>query len=354
MEKKNKISFIICVNDEMYFEECLFYINRLRVPEGFEIDVFAVREAASIYQAYNQAMESSDAKYKVYMHQDVSLIDKDILMHFLEFFEAHSKAGMAGVLGGQGIPADRRFYRAWDVGNVAGCGEDRAFHNELIKEEKKVFAVDGMFLMTQYDVPWREDILEGWDFYDFSQSLEFLYRGYEVWVPAQPEYMCIHDCGYLNFMAYDESQKKFLQSYQNVFPDYTGQNEVYPALYRERFLLMMELKQQCKILMFEEDRQILEDVLRQAWDERFFDTEFAVLKNILEILKEEEKQRIEEPHGFLHGCHTFEQAYQKYLKIKFYLRRQRYAPEDTGICPIVSEAAKHIIGKHVMLEGEKI
>ena len=35
------------------------------------MEVFPVRQATSIYQGYNQAMEQSGAKYKIYMHQDV-------------------------------------------------------------------------------------------------------------------------------------------------------------------------------------------------------------------------------------------------------------------------------------------
>ena len=95
----NSIAFIICVNDETYFEECLFYINRLRLPDGYEAEVYPVRQAESIFQGYNMAMQQSEAQYKVYMHQDVFLIDKDIIRYFLNLFEQQPKAGIAGVLG---------------------------------------------------------------------------------------------------------------------------------------------------------------------------------------------------------------------------------------------------------------
>ena len=73
---ENKIAFMICVNNESYYEECLFYLNRISVPEGFRIEVFAITEAESIFEAYNPAIRQSDAKYKIYMHQDGFLIDK--------------------------------------------------------------------------------------------------------------------------------------------------------------------------------------------------------------------------------------------------------------------------------------
>lgn len=70
-DRKDTIAFIICVNNELYFEECKYYIERLKVPAGYDIDVIGIWEADSMCAAYNLGMRSSDAKYKVYMHQDV-------------------------------------------------------------------------------------------------------------------------------------------------------------------------------------------------------------------------------------------------------------------------------------------
>ena len=75
------ITFIICVNNEMYYEECTYYINRLVLPKGYDIDMIAIREADSMCAAYNAGMQSSDAKYKIYMHQDVMIRE----VHFLEY-----------------------------------------------------------------------------------------------------------------------------------------------------------------------------------------------------------------------------------------------------------------------------
>ena len=71
---EKEIAFIICVNDENEFKEALNYIDALNVPEGYHTDVIAVREAPSMAAGYNAAMQSSNAKYKIYIHQDVFLI----------------------------------------------------------------------------------------------------------------------------------------------------------------------------------------------------------------------------------------------------------------------------------------
>lgn len=41
----------------------------------------------------------------------------------------------------------------------------------------KVSAIDGLFMATQYDIKWREDLLDGFHFYDVSQCFEFAQQG---------------------------------------------------------------------------------------------------------------------------------------------------------------------------------
>lgn len=344
------IAFIICVNDETYFEECLFYINRLRLPDGYVAEVYPVRQAQSIFQGYNMAMQQSQAQYKVYMHQDVFLIDKDMIRYFLKLFEEQPKAGIAGVLGTNRYSNERSFFRSWNLGNVLGCSEEKAFHNNLSEEPALAAALDGMFLMTSKDLPWREDVLSGWDFYDISQSLEFGRNRRQLWVLAGKKPWCIHDCGYLNLTGYDEAQEAFLEIYRKDLPDYAKRAPVYPQRYREKHALMMELKEQWKPLLFMGKLQEVRAAVPKVWDERFIDTELAIFRNILEILQKEERAGIPKEEGFLYDCGSFGQAQKKYLKTKFYIRRKKYAADDVGLCPSVSAAAMRVIRKHTMMQ----
>lgn len=345
-----RIAFIICVNDEKSYEECVFYINRLWVPDGYEVEIFAIREAESIYRAYNYAMQQSDAKYKIYMHQDVLLIKQNILLQLVDMFKKNQKIGMIGLLGGTNLPENRRFYRSWDAGNVLGCNDKKAFWNALGEDATRVWAVDGMFMMTQYDIPWREDVLDGWDFYDFSQSIEFAENGYEVWVPKQQEPWSIHDCGFLTLNAYDERQCKFLNVYQGKLPDYAKEPEVYPAEYRDRYALMMELKEQMKQLLFLGREDDVRTTLEQIWDERFVDTEFVILKNILEILQAE--RQAGEKELFLDKVASFEEAYARYRSIKYWLWRQKYIGGSLQLGGLmeVPKSAIEVISEHSILQ----
>lgn len=178
----HKIAFILCVNDEQEFNEALGYIEALNVLEGYQTDVIAVRDAPSMAAGYDAAMKESDAKYKIYLHQDVFLIYKDLLKELLAVFQSDESIGMAGVLGCRVMPQNAHAVSRWDTGRTLCNGFSNyinGYQDENGHGVVDVMAIDGMFMATQYDIPWREDLFDGWDFYDISQSCEFTRGGAE-------------------------------------------------------------------------------------------------------------------------------------------------------------------------------
>ena len=111
-----KIAFIICVNNEKYMDECRYYIQMLDIPEGYETDIIEVREAESMTSGYQAAMESTDAKFKIYMHQDICLINRKMLYGMLEIFK-DPLIGIIGTLGGQLYP-DGDVHLYWNRGST--------------------------------------------------------------------------------------------------------------------------------------------------------------------------------------------------------------------------------------------
>ena len=109
----------------------------------------------------------------------------------------------------------------WNVGNVNAYSGSKVYINELYQREDIVYipvwAIDGMLMVTQRDVPWREDVFDKWDFYDVSQSIEMLRAGYKVVVPYQKENWTYHDCGPSNLKNYDGERAKVIQTYPDVF-----------------------------------------------------------------------------------------------------------------------------------------
>ena len=221
-----KICFISAVNNEIEYEECIFYINNLNIPQDYEIEIISIRNAKSLTSAYNQAMKQSDAKYKVYLHQDVFIINKNFISDMLDIFK-DEKIGMIGMIGAEKIPTNA----IWRESKKR-CGKvyDNSINGKLktldvgeIKEKHKyVEAIDGLIMITQYDIEWRDDIFDGWHFYDISQSAEFLRKKYNIVVPKQDIPWTIHDCGIVDISEgtkYDYYREKFLDEYsKDIFP----------------------------------------------------------------------------------------------------------------------------------------
>ncbi len=214
----NKICFIICYNDDLFLSECSAYIQALRVPHGFSTDILSVEGAPSMTAGYQYAMLHSNAKYKVYLHQDVFIVNPDFLIRMLEIFQADSKIGMLGPVGTTHLPESGIM---WE--NDCRCGACRAGH--IIEESATYFpqpvhapwqeveALDGLLLATQYDINWREDIFRGWDFYDISQSAEFRLAGYKVVVPHQDTPWVIHDEAITTTTSYGYWRDIYLKEY---------------------------------------------------------------------------------------------------------------------------------------------
>lgn len=213
MDEK-KICFITCVNQEQYYRECLQYIQHLLVPEGYQTEILAVYDASSMAAGYNEAMKSSDAKYKVYLHQDVFLIYPNLIQELLDKFQ-NPHIGMIGVIGCEKLSESGIMWETERIGNLDTIllGERNHLLNQEEGKDNVVEAIDGAFMATQYDITWREDLFKSWDFYDVSQCREFQRAGYEVVVPYMSETWCIHDDGILNMANYNVNREIFIKEY---------------------------------------------------------------------------------------------------------------------------------------------
>lgn len=220
---ENKICFIACVNDDEFFSECLMYIDRLVVPEGFEVDVLSINDAKSMTSGYNEGMEASDAKYKIYLHQDTFMMDIYFLQELIDIFTQNPDIGMVGAVGTPKMPQDACMWHSEEVWaiyrdklqDLDRCGELKPYGSYDLTS---VEAIDGLLMATQYDIPWREDLFTDFDFYDASQSMEFIRKGYKVVVPMMNKPICVHDDGtILNLINYDNNRKKFINEYKELF-----------------------------------------------------------------------------------------------------------------------------------------
>lgn len=332
MMNDKEIAFIICVNNEQYFEEACFYINRLHVPAGYHTDIISIREADSMCAAYNAAMESSMAKYKVYLHQDVFIRNEDFLFEILQIFE-NEKIGMIGVMGGTCLPKNGVAFRSWNVGYLDCRDADMAYFmqgSRAQQEDRVVEAIDGLMMITQYDIPWREDLFEDFDFYDVSQSLEMRRAGYDVFVPKQRLPWVIHDSSFAKLKNYDKNRQICLREYPEFFYGEYGLGFVYDRNWDVQCDSMVKSLIAC---IEKRDWLLVESKVNEYRAMQRKDSLMESCCILYDIRCAEEKAGTD---MFFQGLETFQEMYGKYIQIRFLLRRMELGMEEETYAAMVT------------------
>ena len=259
---RTKIAFIVCTNNERYMEECRFYIDRLRVPDGMTIEVLPVKDPKSMTAGYQAAMASSDAKYKVYLHQDMLLVNREFVPDLLACFREDPALGMIGVAGTEHL-VNADAWRSLDIGGCYSVGTFRGLGSIAVRPEirnpqgryQEVDFIDGMLLATSADLPWDERI-EGFHFYDVSQCEQFKRNGYKIAVARQEQLWSFHDFGPLNLATYRENQIRFCELY-GYAPD-PGEDDT--QLYRMCDTIAAAVRDRMNVFDLAATEQILAEV----------------------------------------------------------------------------------------------
>ena len=198
------IALITCVNNEKEYDNAKNTFLKLAVPQGYRVNIMGIRKAPSMAAGYQRMMETSNAKYKIYLHQDVFVLDPMLLGNLLAVFQANKEIGMIGMAGTSDLDWDNPVW--WNSNKSSLYGECMtgipeqgrvvySLYGKISGDYKEVAAVDGLFMATQYDLPWRKDLFKAWHFYDISQSREFIKAGYKVVIPRQEKPWVLHNCG---------------------------------------------------------------------------------------------------------------------------------------------------------------
>lgn len=233
---KEKICFIICASNKSYLNECVYYIKKLKCPEKIEIEIKPIWNATSMCAGYNMGMRKSDAKYKVYLHQDAFIKNKNFISDVIKIFNSDSSIGMLGMVGGIGMPQNAVTYLAWNVGCVDTKEPDVSYRMLCAAEQNQnveVDAVDGLLIVTQVDIEWREDLFQGFDFYDISQSFEMRRAGYKIVVPFQKQPWVIHACNYAKLKNYNIYRNICINEYREFLTEENDFEYIYHEEWEE-------------------------------------------------------------------------------------------------------------------------
>ena len=330
-----EIAFIICSNNDQYYQECVNYIEDLIVPDGYSIDIICVKEANSMAEGYNAAMKSSDAKYKIYLHQDTFILNPYFLKDIIHIFQTDDSVGMIGAIGCKKLPQDANAYLKWDTGYVEAYDGQTTLNNKLEQNPEKLYieveAIDGFIMVTQYDVMWREDIFDGWDFYDVSQSLEMKKNGYKVVVPYQEKAWCYHDCGVSKLLKYDYYREKAMEEYPNWFNGKINKDDLCMTKKHQEEIENVQkgFIQLIEAGAYDQIQEIALDVNKiYGLDEQVY----AII-NISEIYKLEH-ENIENIQTEWYECKTWTQMYDYYNWVRWVLLRIANEKKDDRICKL--------------------
>ena len=214
-----KVAFITCVNSDYWYSECLLYLKHLNLPAGFGAEFIDIRGAKSMAAGYNEGMRRTNAKYKIYLHQDTLVVNKNLVADLLKIFRDET-IGVVGMIGCMSLPKTGVWWDGLRIyGRVLHACEPESVNDSHCDEPtgdyQIVEAVDGFFIATQYDLTWRDDLFDGWHLYDTSQCKEMQRAGYKAVVPNQTQdFWCIH-CPKEKPLdpKYRKYQKIFLREY---------------------------------------------------------------------------------------------------------------------------------------------
>jgi hypothetical protein len=361
---ENKIAFIICYNDELCMSECVRYINRLNVPDGIETDIISIQGAESMCAGYNAAMNDSDAKYKVYMHQDVFILNVNFISDIIKMFRENPQYGMLGVCGADCVVPSANYWMEWNIGASRWGSniEEKVSYNFGRNEPyiMNAFALDGMFMVTQYDVTWREDLFDTFDFYDVSQSFEFIKAGYLVGVVPQTSPWCHHDCGWSNMSRYDHYRRIFCREYREYGFEYE-ENETNIAQREGREVLDRHSAEVTYLLEQgrDGDDSVLDRMAELVNEYHTMNRTIAIYLVILQVIITERRSGADEFSGG-GRFYTADEMTSRFISFKYFLRRVElgFPLEDDDIYKeIAARKDKRLmdlraIAPHVTLEPE--
>ena len=384
MDEK-KICFIVAVNDQRKMQECMRYINSLIVPDGYLTDIITICEAESMAEAYQTGMEESDAKYKIYLHQDVFIINPTFMQDVIGIFNADTQIGMIGFSGIDFIPEDGIFEKKWNTGTIIEYTDNKT---ELISEKyayiwddfqkdfspkismekyekmessiniyiRKVVAVQGCCMVTDVDIPWMQNNINEWDYVDIAHAFEMYRENYCVVVPYQNAAWCYHDRNavvrpdssyargkmvgaYPELFSGGENEEEFEQEYQNLLAEKRQVDSI-----REQIAGAYDIGE------YDTIRNLITDLIAG----NVADREIWEIIAVLEVKwLEENNQSIHSDDFFIRG-ELWKNTYARYIEIRYTLLRMKYGIKDKETDKLKKEIQDGSISKDIIRKIEEI
>ena len=177
----------------------------------------------------------------------------------------------------------------------------------------EVQAIDGMLIITQYDLPWDEETFHGFHFYDVSQCMEFQEHGWKIVLPKSEDAWALHDSGVSAEKEYDVYRRKFCEKYASYGFYYDTKDD---NVYAREIGRIEEGKQIVLKAVESGDMDAAKDALRKIHERGFIDTEVFYFQNYINMMEKADH------------FHVAWDAFREYFdRIKFALWRLQFRDE---------------------------
>lgn len=192
--EQDLICFIILSNDEAAYNNCIHCLDQLIVPMGMRVQYMRGNgyDGNDTSLACQTAMEGSNAKYKIYITDRVSITNPRFLPTVIDAFRSDETLGILGVMGYSVPPFSDDFWTSAPIGAVTFCKNGKEKNAHYIYDEKNITPAKVLIppiLATQHDVPWRQ-MFQGARYAAMSLSLEHQRKGYKAAVLPQEAIWC--------------------------------------------------------------------------------------------------------------------------------------------------------------------
>lgn len=202
-----KIQMIIACRDEAERDSLMQQIGRIGVPNGYSVDCRFELGADTRAQKYNRAMRATDAKYKVYISEELlEIASSSLLCDVITVLRNNPRVAAVGLLGSE-LPLDGEYASATSIyGAYHFMTEDGGAHIAATNPfwYQEVATIDDRFIATAVDIEWDESLPD--DYIVRAQCLRLRAAGHKIMVPMQNAPLVIYRTPSLYTETVDEAQ----------------------------------------------------------------------------------------------------------------------------------------------------
>nr|WP_231040389.1 glycosyltransferase [Pectinatus frisingensis] len=191
--------FIIEQIDGVNYQRCVNAIKGLHIPNGYIVKINTWKKEKGINRAriYNCILQQSSAKYKIYISENIYLINKNLLQDILTIFKSNEIIGLIGISGIKYVPVyendQAAIYRYGEYYYLDQNNKPQSCkYNSIPSKYETVQGIGNIMFATQYDLPWREELPDMELYYNVSCSMEFIRKRLRVIVPRQLKPWCLN------------------------------------------------------------------------------------------------------------------------------------------------------------------